>query len=147
MICAGRASVDGLLAPALDRRAVGGNRLAGVGERPRGQGGLKSQFFVFYYPLLLAFALVFPPKATLSFTVLTLGAYSLACFIADPAFFVGVGDLKLFVMRVITLTAMGGLGTYYWRVQRNQRRALMNRPVPLPLVEARLEPQATGAQG
>jgi hypothetical protein len=110
----------------------------------RGQGGLQSQFFIFYYPLLLAFALVFPPKATLSFTALTLGAYSLACFTSDPAFFVAEGALKLFAMRVITLAATGGLGTYYWRVQRSQRRALANRPSPLPRV---MDAPAVSAQG
>ena len=30
--------------------------------------------------------------------------------------------VKLMIMRLITLAAMGGLGTYYWRIQRNRRR-------------------------
>lgn len=39
----------------------------------------------------------------------------------------GLGDekidvIKVLVMRLITLAAMGGLGTYYWRIQRDRRR-------------------------
>jgi hypothetical protein len=32
------------------------------------------------------------------------------------------GTVKLLLMRLITLAAMSGLGTYYWRIQRNRRR-------------------------
>ncbi len=64
----------------------------------QGEGGLRSQFFIFYYPLL----------------------------------------------RVITLAATSGLGTYYWRVQRSQQRTLANRPIPLPRV---MDAPAVSAQG
>ena len=33
-----------------------------------------------------------------------------------------VGTIKALLMRLITLAAMGGLGTYYWRIQRQRRR-------------------------
>ncbi len=43
------------------------------------------------------------------------GGYSLAGGSIDT--------LKVLLMRLITLAAMGGLGTYYWRIQRDRRRA------------------------
>lgn len=92
----------------------------------QGQGGLGSQFFIFYYPMVFAFALVFTPLVTIGYTGLVLTAYLLACLVANPAI-VGQGtvsDFVTLVTRLITLAAMGGLGTYYWRIQRNRRRAL-----------------------
>ena len=96
-----------------------------------GQTGLHSQFFVFYYPVILAFAFVMPPRMTIAITVTTLTVYALACVLASyDVFFLSteldggldVDSLKKLLVRLITLGAMGGLGTYYWRVQRNRRR-------------------------
>ena len=84
--------------------------------------GLMSPFFVLYYPVIFAFALVFLPRITAAWTTVALVAYAASCLIADSSF---VGEpelLKQLVMRIITLSAMGGLGTYYWRIQRDRRR-------------------------
>ena len=91
-----------------------------------GHSGLASPFFIMYYPVVLAFAFVMPPRVTVVFTVATLGAYAGACVIGDiPAFqYLGsVDGVKALLIRLITLAAMGGLGTYYWRIQRNRRRS------------------------
>ena len=93
----------------------------------RGQNGLDSPFFIFYYPVLAAFAFVFSPSLTLIYTGLALLAYVGATFVSDPIFFVQLEDLELLISRLITLAAMGGLGTYYWRIQR-QRRRLARQP-------------------
>lgn len=92
----------------------------------QGQGGLQSELFVFYYPLVFAFALVFAPAATLGYTGLVLGAYLGVCLLARPGLLTsaGLSDYVTLLTRLITLAAMGGLGTYYWRIQRTQRRAL-----------------------
>jgi hypothetical protein len=87
--------------------------------------GVGSQLFVLYYPALLAFAFVFPPRATLVATAATLAAYVGACLLADPGFVTSAADVKTLVMRLITLAAMGGLGTFYWRIQRRRRGAAM----------------------
>ena len=34
----------------------------------------------------------------------------------------GHGDLKMLVVRLITLAAMGGLGSMYWRIVRRESR-------------------------
>jgi hypothetical protein len=95
-----------------------------------GHRGLESQFFVMYYPIVLAFAFVMPRKAAIAYTVAALGAYTGACVIGGISSFTGpdgtgvdMGSLEVLVMRLITLAAMGGLGTYYWRIQRNRRRS------------------------
>jgi hypothetical protein len=84
------------------------------------QVGLQSQFFVFYYPVVLAFAFVMPPRLTVGYTAAALAAYAAACLLAAGV--PGTSELKLLVMRLITLASMGGLGTYYWRIQRKRRR-------------------------
>ena len=92
----------------------------------RGQTGLDSPFFIFYYPVLAAFAFVFTPGFTLVYMVLALISYAGATFVSDPAALLQFQDLELLITRLITLAAMGGLGTYYWRIQRNRRRLAKN---------------------
>ena len=83
------------------------------------QRGLGSPFFIFYYPVVLAFAFVMRPGFTVAYTVVALGAYAGASLLVGTTDF----DLETLVARLITLGAMGGLGTYYWRIQRNRRQA------------------------
>jgi hypothetical protein len=75
--------------------------------------------FVFYYPLLLAFAFVLPRRATVLFTVATAAAYTA---ISAPGL-TSVTSAKVLVLRLATMAAMGALGTLYWRIQRDRRRA------------------------
>jgi hypothetical protein len=91
----------------------------------QGRGGLQSPFFILYYPLLFAFALVFTPSITIAYIGLTLAAYLAVCWLADPTFIVSstMGDWVTLLNRLITLAAMGGLGTFYWRIQRRGRSA------------------------
>jgi hypothetical protein len=88
-----------------------------------GQGGLASPAFLFYYPLLLAVACVFPPRLSAIATGLTLLAYTTACLLAAPALLGSAAESKTLVVRLLTLAAVGGLGTFYWRIQRARRRA------------------------
>jgi len=79
--------------------------------------GLASPFFVFYYPVLLAFAFVMPRRLTLIFTVSTAAVYTVIC-LPDLT---SITSVKVQVLRLATLAAMGGIGTFYWRIQRNRR--------------------------
>ena len=88
-----------------------------------GSAGIKSVFFVMYYPVVLAFAFIMPPKITIAYTVLAVAAYAGASIAADTALLTDVVAIESLVTRAITLAAMGALGTYYWRTQRNRRRA------------------------
>ena len=86
------------------------------------QHGLKSPMFVLYYPLLVAYAFVLPPRVSAACAIVVLAIYTGTCLAVDPSFLQNVGDLKSLVARLITLGAMVGLGAYYWRVQRSRRR-------------------------
>src|SRR5216683_993774 len=46
-----------------------------------GHVGLSNQFFVLYYPVVFAFALVFPRLIEAAYTVLAMLAYATACFV------------------------------------------------------------------
>jgi hypothetical protein len=81
--------------------------------------GLASPFFVFYYPVLLAFAFVMPRRLTLIFTALVAAVYTAIC-LPDLT---SITSVKVLILRLATLSAMGGIGTFYWRIQRSRRHA------------------------
>lgn len=92
------------------------------------QKGLASPFFVFYYPVVLAFAFVMRPRFAIGYTAVALAAYVGACTLAHVWVETGSADgasafdLETLTARLITLGAMGGLGAFYWRIQRERRR-------------------------
>ena len=74
-------------------------------------------FFVFYYPVVLAFALVFVRRVTLMFTAVLALAYA-AVFLLSPPGIQFNGDEETLAMRLVTLVATALLATMYWRIQR-----------------------------
>lgn len=86
---------------------------------PRGQFGLENPFFIFYYPVLLSFALVFAREITAIGIFLTCIIYAGICLLA------GLGDQDgayALVIRLATLATTGIVGTMYWRIEREGRR-------------------------
>lgn len=82
--------------------------------------GLDNPFFVLLYPVLLAFALISPPR-----TALTYAAVAIVTHIAVVAMGSDLSQLaaqKALLERVLTLAATAGLGAYFWRIQRERRR-------------------------
>jgi len=93
--------------------------------------GLESDFFILYYPMLLAWALVFGPGVTIIFSLITLGVYVMACVVGtDPQVMFSIIGFETLMARIITLGAMAGLGTYFYRRQRDSLRVLAAKPVP-----------------
>jgi hypothetical protein len=88
-------------------------------------GGFASQLFVLLYPVLFAFALVFPPRFSAALTFVALALYVGALLIGDLSWLGDVQQLKTLAVRLLTISAMAGLGTYYWRIQRDRRRAAL----------------------
>ena len=84
-----------------------------------GQTGLASPFFIFYYPVILAFAFVLPRRLTVVFTATTAAIYTVIC-LPDLT---SITAVKILVLRLVTMAAMGALGTFYWRIQRDRRAA------------------------
>ena len=98
------------------------------------QRGLLSPFFIMHYPVVLAFAFVMPRMAAVAYTLVALAAYTGTCLVANASIFtlpaemgggLNVDAVEGLVARLIVLAAMGALGTYYWRVQRNRRHNAM----------------------
>jgi len=91
-----------------------------------GHRGLSSEFYIAYYPVVLAFAFVMPPRVTAVYTLIAVAAYAAACMVTPQVFFVdgavNVDAAKALLMRMITIAAVGGLGTFYYRKQRDLRR-------------------------
>jgi hypothetical protein len=88
-------------------------------------GGFGSQLFVLLYPVVFAFALVLPPRFAAALTVLAAGLYAGAVGLFDLSWAADVQQVKTLLVRLLALGAVGGLGTYYWRIQRDRRRAAM----------------------
>ncbi|HEV2140671.1 MAG TPA: hypothetical protein VGT01_05715 [Candidatus Dormibacteraeota bacterium] len=85
-----------------------------------GTHGLHNQFFVLYFPVVFAFALVFTRKIEAAYTVLAIALYVGACLLTGTVPFDLGSDDKVLVMRVIVIAAMGFLGNYYFRIQRDR---------------------------
>lgn len=85
--------------------------------------GLASPYYVFYYPVVLGFALVFPWRTTLVLTAGALLAYAGVVLAATPDLDLGRSATYETVMaRLVTLATTAVLGSLYWRVQRQYRR-------------------------
>jgi hypothetical protein len=77
----------------------------------------RPDFFVFYYPVVLAYALVFARRLTMIFTaVLGLGYAIMAITVAPGLHF--DGDERGLLIRFVTLVSTSLLATMYWRIQR-----------------------------
>jgi len=85
-----------------------------------GSHGLDNQFFVLYFPVVFAFALVFTRQVEAAYTGLAMVAYAAACFVTGTVHLDVGNDFKLLVMRLIVIAAMGFLGNYYFRIQRDR---------------------------
>ncbi len=84
-----------------------------------GRTGLASPFFVLYYPVLLSLAYVLPRRLTVIFTTATAAIYVTICLPEITS----IMSAKVLVLRLVTMAAMGGLGSFYWRIQRDRRRS------------------------
>lgn len=98
------------LASALDAAVVTVVLMAGTPE-----------FYVFYYPVVLAFALVFVRGLTLAFTSLVAAAYAVVFVLIAPGLALN-GDEENLAIRLVTLLGTALLGTLYWRLERARRR-------------------------
>src|SRR5262249_33992489 len=84
---------------------------------PPGLTGRASPFYVLYYRFLLASGFVMPRRLTLIFNACTAGVYAAICLPAVTS----ITNAKVLVLRLATLAAMGGIETFYWRIQRSRR--------------------------
>jgi hypothetical protein len=90
-------------------------------------GGFKSPLYTFYFPAVMAFAVVFPTEITTLYTVATAMCYTLICLF-NPAMSALAGtdaskNMQTLVARVVILVAMAVCGNVYLRIERTRRNA------------------------
>jgi hypothetical protein len=85
-----------------------------------GSHGLNNEFFVMYFPVVFAFALVFTRRIEVAYTVLAILAYTGACLLTGTLHLNLGSEDKTLVMRLVIIAAMGFLGNYYFRIQRDR---------------------------
>jgi hypothetical protein len=83
-----------------------------------GSHGLQNQFYVLYFPVVFAFALVFTREIEATYTAVAMVAYAASCFLTGTVHV--DNDYKVLVMRLIVIAAMGFLGNFYFRIQRDR---------------------------
>jgi hypothetical protein len=113
-----------LIASALDLALVGGLYLTWSGPS-----GLANPSFVLLSPLVFAVGLVFPPRPSWVYTAASLSLYAGLIISSGLS---GQGDLKMLVVRLVTLAAMGGLGSLYWRIVRRESRSQISDEITSP---------------
>ncbi|HYL08478.1 MAG TPA: hypothetical protein VEU76_08005 [Candidatus Udaeobacter sp.] len=82
--------------------------------------GFHNQFYVLYFPVVFAFALVFTRKIEVVYTVLAIAAYTGACLLTGTLAVTDGLGMKTLVMRLIVIASMGFLGNFYFRIQRDR---------------------------
>ena len=104
------------LAAAVDIGLIMGLILLWPGSAPLGNG-----LFVLFYPVLLAFAFVMPPRISIGCAAGVIAAYTASTVIIDSTALTDIEAVETLIERLITLGAVGLLGAYYWRIQRRRR--------------------------
>jgi hypothetical protein len=98
--------------------------------------GLDNQFYVAYFPVIAAFSFVMSRKSSILYTGLAMVAYSVVCLTANTQILevttidgsfaerinLNLTNLESLMTRLIVMGAVGGLASYFWRVQRDRRR-------------------------
>jgi hypothetical protein len=84
-----------------------------------GTGGLSNPSFLYLYPLMFSVGLVFPPRVSWGYAG---GALLLYMLLVLHSGLSSQGDMKVLLIRLVTLAAMGGLGSLYWRIVRRETR-------------------------
>jgi hypothetical protein len=82
----------------------------------------RPDFFVFYYPVALAYALVFMRRLTMIFIAVLGAGYTIVAVTVAPGLHFD-GDEKGLLVRLVTLVGTSLLATMYWRIQRARRPA------------------------
>ena len=92
-----------------------------------GAAGPGNPLFVLLYPLVFGVGLVFPPRLSWPYTAAGLIVYTLLVVSSGPV------EPKVLVVRLVTVAAMGGLGSLYWRIVRRESGSHLGHDASQPL--------------
>lgn len=84
--------------------------------------GFRNDSYLFYYPALLAFAVVFGARWSIAYLLLTMPAYALVATTTHDSFNAGVAfDQKRLVVRLATMAVVVLLANLIVRIERHRR--------------------------
>jgi hypothetical protein len=92
-----------------------------------GPSGVANPCYLLLYPVVFSIGLIFPPRISWVFTAGCLGVYAV---LSPPLL---AGDPKVVVVRLITLAAVCGLASLYWRNVRRRRATETEHEAVAPL--------------
>ena len=85
-------------------------------------GGFQNRFYVFYYPALLGFSLMFPRWASFSVLAAVIVLYVVMALMVSPTLSVAAYQEKVLFVRVITMVGIVAAGTLLVGWERARRR-------------------------
>ena len=78
--------------------------------------GYDSRLYVYYFPAILSFAVVFPSAMTITYVGSTIGVYGAIAIMTG-------GDPLIILSRFLMIAAVGFCGNLYLRLERSRRNA------------------------
>ena len=84
------------------------------------EGGLYTYVFLYYYPAVLGFALVFPGRVTILLTIAVITLYSGICLLFSTPSIQFNGDESIFIFRLASLLGVVIVGNRYRSVERQR---------------------------
>ncbi len=84
--------------------------------------GFQNEFYVFYYPALLGFSLLFPGRPSFGVLTIVIALYSIMAFTISPTLDTDSEQEKLLFVRLITMVGMVAAGTLITDWERSRRR-------------------------
>jgi hypothetical protein len=86
-------------------------------------GGINTHIYLYYYPAVLAFALVFPNAITVGLALGVLVLYTGICLLfSDPKF--AAGDETMLIFRLLSILGVAIVGNKYRSVEAKRRHAV-----------------------
>jgi hypothetical protein len=85
-------------------------------------GGIQNDFYVFYYPALLGFSLMFPRRVSFVVAVVVAGLYVLMAFTVAPTLDLAQEDEKKLVVRIANMLGIVAAGVLINGWERKRRR-------------------------
>ena len=83
--------------------------------------GLANPFYVYYYPALLGFSMMFPGKPSFGAVALVIGLYIIIAFTVSPEFSYADEDEKLMLGRISAMLGMVVADSLIYRWERTSR--------------------------
>jgi hypothetical protein len=88
--------------------------------------GFESNLYVYFFPAIVSFAVVFPTVWTLTYVASTMAMYGFISLVT-----VGDGDPLIILARLLMIAAIGFGGNQYLRIERSRRQAAIEAQVEL----------------